>query len=130
MQRLNLIAVLAGLVALPVIYGVLNILAHLVVDHPAASPATWALVAPIGAVVLWLAPGCVTGYLAKEAPVKHGIALGTAIVVVVLAGVLVGEKIGLPDLVDELPYVVGFAVPIALGSILGALLGRRLARRP
>jgi hypothetical protein len=40
------------------------------------------LLTPITAAILWLAPGFATGYLAKQSPLIHGLALGFMIVVV------------------------------------------------
>jgi hypothetical protein len=127
--RIKWSAVLVGLVALPVIYAMSHFLLSLVVDHPTNSPLTWMLLTPITTALLWLGPGCVTGYLARQSPLKHGLALGALILLVAFVFLALFPSVGRPEFDADMPPISGFLVPLVIGSIAGAYLGNLLARR-
>jgi hypothetical protein len=127
--RFNVWAVVVGLIALPILYAVLNLISHGAVDNPAESPAAWSLLAPLSAVVLWLAPGFATGYIAKRSPLKHGVALGVSVLVAAPVGLALARLVGFQALGLPFFLLAGFLVPIAVGSVVGAFIGSYVANR-
>ena len=127
--RIKWVAVLVGLVALPVLYGLMSWLLNLAVEHPTTSPATWMLLTPFTTAILWLGPGCVTGYLAGQSPLKHGLALGGMILLAAFAFLALFPSVGRPEVDVDMPPISGFLVPLVIGSIAGAYLGYFIARR-
>jgi hypothetical protein len=122
-------AVVIGLGTLVSVYATATLLLNLLVGRPDDDPGTWILLAPMLAVALWLLPGFMTGYIAKHAPLKHGLALGTGSLVLTL--VILGVVELMIEFTDSLPMamVVGFLIPIFVGSCIGTFIGNYVATR-
>jgi hypothetical protein len=121
--------VLVGLIALPVLYGASDFLLNVAVDNPAKSEATWRLLTPFTTAILWLGPGCITGYLAGQSPLKHGLALGGMILLAAFAFLALFPSVGTPEADMNMPPISGFLAPLVIGSVAGAYIGNFIARR-
>lgn len=127
--RISVRAIVVGLVMLPVVYVAGTLLGNMLVGHPDEAPRAYLYLASIFAVLFWLLPGFITGYIAKQSPLAHGLLLGAGSILLTLLVIAILELA--LRFSDSLPMslIVGFLAPMFLGSCIGAFIGHYFAKR-